>query len=305
MKIGIIGSGVMGSAAANAIALQGIADELVLVDVNQVKAEAQASDLRDAALIKRATRVTHGLIAALSDADIIVLAPGLRQKDSRDRKVLLEANLEIFRDVVPKMLDVAPNAILIVASQPVDSLTMLTTHLVPAAARSHVIGVGTALETLQLRAAIARRLELNPNNVHGYVIGEEGNIGLIVWSSVMVAGMPLETYLKTRNLVWNNFDYQSITDEVVRSNQRVIEAKGSTCFGIGAVICELVTAVMQNARAVFTVSALTDPHGVAYSLPRVIGKNGIEGTLQLPLLAKEQQKLEMTIGDLEANHFVA
>lgn len=305
MKIGIIGAGVMGSAAANALVLKGIADELVLVDVNQAKAEAQASDLRDAALTTRATRVTHGLVQALEGCEVIVLTPGLRQKNNRDRKVLLETNSEIFRDLIPKILEVAPNAVLLVASQPVDTLTLLTTHLVPVEARAKVIGVGTALETLQLRSSIAHRLEMNPENVHGYVIGEEGNIGLIVWSSVTVAGMPLETFLQARGLVWNNYDYQGIADEVLRANQRVIEGKGATFYGIGAVIAQLVEALTRDTRIVFTVSAFTNPYGVAFSLPRLIGKNGIEQTLQLPLSSKEQQKLEMTIGDLEAHHFVA
>lgn len=305
MKVGIVGAGVMGSAAANAIVLRGVADELVLVDINQTKSEAQACDVRDAALTNRATKVTNGLVQELEDADVVVLTAGLRQKNNRDRKLLRESNSEIFRDLIPKVLEVAPKAVLVVASQPVDSLTLLTTHLVPVTARARVIGVGTALETLQLRAAIARRLELNTENVHGYVIGEEGNIGLIAWSSVTVAGMPLETFLSGRGLAWNNFDYQGIADEVVRANQRVIEGKGATFYGIGAVIAQLVEAILRNTKAVFSVSALTDPYGVAFSLPRMIGKKGIEESLHLPLSSKEQQKLEMTISDLEANHFVA
>ena len=295
----------MGSAAANAIVLRGVADELVLVDINQIKCEAQAADVRDAALTNRATRVIYGLVQALEGADVIVLTPGLSQKNNRDRKLLRETNSEIFRDLIPKVLEVAPNAVLVVASQPVDSLTLLTTHLVPAQDHARVIGIGTALETLQLRATIARRLEMNPENVHGYVIGEEGNIGLIAWSSITIAGMPLETFLNQRGLVWNNYDYQGIADEVVRANQRVIEGKGATFYGIGAVIAQLIEAILRDSKAVFSVSALTEPYGVAFSLPRMIGKNGIEQTLRLPLSSKEQEKLEMTISDLEANHFVA
>jgi L-lactate dehydrogenase len=305
MKIGIVGAGVIGSAAANAIVLRGISDEVVLVDVNQAKCEAQAADVRDAALTKRATRVTHGNFKDLKDASLIVLTPGLRQKNGRDRKLLLEANSDIFRKLIPELLVVAPRAVLIVASQPVDALTMLTTQLMPTEASARVIGVGTALETLQLRAAIARKLEVNFENVHGCVIGEEGNIGVIVWSSVTVAGMPLETFLKARNLSWNNFDYQGITDEVVRSNQRVIEGKGVTSYGIGAVIADLSEAILHDTKSVFAVSAVTKPDNVAFSLPRLIGKHGIEETLHLPLSGKEQEKLEMTISDLKANHFVA
>jgi L-lactate dehydrogenase len=305
MKIGIIGAGVIGSAAANAIVLRGISDEVVLVDINQAKSEAQAADVRDAALTKRPTRVTHGSTNDLKDASLIVLTPGLRQKSGRDRKLLLEANSDIFRKLIPELLVVAPRAVLLVAAQPVDALTMLTTQLVPLESSARVIGVGTALETLQLRAAIARKLEVNFENVHGYVIGEEGNIGVIVWSSLTVAGMPLEMFLKARNLSWNNFDYQGITDEVVRSNQRVIEGKGVTSYGICAVIADLSEAILHNTKSVFAVSAVTKPDNVAFSLPRLIGKHGVEETLHLPLSAKEQEKLEMTISDLKANHFVA
>jgi L-lactate dehydrogenase len=305
MKIGIIGAGMIGSAAANAIVLRAICDEVVLVDVNQAKAEAQAADLRDAALTKRATRVNSGKTSDLKDASLIVLTPGSRQKAGRDRKLLLEANSDIYRKLIPELLIVAPRAVLLVASQPVDALTMLTTQLVPTEAQPRVIGVGTALETLQLRAAIARKLEVNFENVHGYVIGEEGNIGIIVWSSVTVAGMPLETFLKARNLTWNNFEFQAITDEVLRSNQRVIEGKGMTSYGIGAVIADLAEAILHNTRSVFAVSAVTKPDNVAFSLPRLLGKHGVEETLHLPLSDKEQEKLEMTISDLKANHFVA
>jgi L-lactate dehydrogenase len=304
MKIGIIGAGAIGSAAANAIVLRGISDEVILVDVNQAKAEAQAADLRDAALTKRATRVSSGNTSDLKDASLIILTPGSRQKNGRDRKLLLEENSELYRKLIPEVLAVAPQAVLLVASQPVDALTMLTTQLVPVDAKARVIGVGTALQTLQLRAAIARKLEVNFENVHGYVIGEEGNIGVIVWSSVIVAGMPLETFLKTRNLTWNNFDHQSLTDEVVRSNQRVIEGKGATSYGIGALLADLSNAILHNTRNVFALSAVTKPGDVAFSLPRLLGKHGVEETLHLPLSENEQQKLEMTISDLKANHFV-
>jgi L-lactate dehydrogenase len=304
-KIGIVGAGMVGSAAANALALRGSCDEIVLVDTDTAKAHAQAVDVAAASFVNRGLKVSSGEYKNLKGAKVVVLAPGMRQHWGRNLKELLENNIEVFRDVVPQVLKHAPNAVLVVATQPVDTLTEFMYSKVDKEHWSKIIGVGTALETLQLRAAIAERIGVGAEHVHGYVIGQEGDAALVVWSDVTVANMPLREYVKSKKIEWNNATQLEINDLVRRSSLRAIDAKGATYYGIGAMIARIVEAVLRDSKLLLTVTAHSAKHGVSLSLPRVIGAEGVLETMELSLSDEEKLKLEALVGALSDENLVA
>jgi L-lactate dehydrogenase len=304
-KIGIVGAGMVGSAAANALALRGSCDEIVLVDKDLEKADAQAIDVAAASFVNHSVKVTSGDFKKLKGAQVVVLAPGMRQQWGRNLKELLENNLEVFREIVPLVLKVAPNAVLIVATQPVDTLTEFVYSVVAREHWSQVIGVGTALETLQLRSALADRIGVGAEHVHGYVIGQEGDAALVVWSDVTVANLPLHEYVKSKDLAWNNATQLEINDLVRRSSLRAIDAKGATYYGIGAMIAKICEAVVHDSKLLLTVSAHSAKHGVSLSLPRVIGAQGIIETLDVTLSSEEQHKFDSLVGALSDENLVA
>jgi L-lactate dehydrogenase len=304
-KIGIVGAGMVGSAVANALALRGSCDEIVLVDKDLEKANAQAIDVAAASFVNHSVKVTSGDFKKLKGAQVVVLAPGMRQQWGRNLKELLENNLEVFREVLPLVLKQAPNAVLIVATQPVDTLTEFVYSVVPREHWSQVIGVGTALETLQLRSAVADRIGVGADHVHGYVIGQEGDAALVVWSDVTVANLPLREYVKSKDLPWNNATQLEINDLVRRSSLRAIDTKGATYYGIGAMITKICEAVLHDSKLLLTVSAHSAKHGVSLSLTRVIGAEGVIETIEMTLSSEEQLKLDALVGALSDENLVA
>ena len=304
-KVAIVGTGLVGSAIANALALRGSCDELLLIDKDGSRAAGQALDILDAAALTRPLEVHSGVYEGLTGAGVVVLALGMRVTESQPRAVVLERNETLFREVIPQVLKYAPDAILIVASQPVDRLTALTAELVGEVGRSRVMGVGTVLETAQLRIALARRLKIHPRHVHGYVLGEEGTAALVAWSGVHIAGVPLEIHVQQRNIPWNTLEREEVTDEVRRSSIRAARGKGAISFGVAAAVARLVEAVLTHSREIYTVTAPVERYGVSVALPRIIGRHGVEETLQVPLEPGEQQALENVIADLRRQSKVA
>jgi L-lactate dehydrogenase len=304
-KIGIVGAGMVGSAVANALALRGACDEIVLVDKDLEKADAQAVDVAAASFVNHSIKVTSGDFKKLKGARVVVLAPGMRQQFGRNLQELLENNQQVFREIVPLVLKHAPNAVLIVATQPVDTLTEFVYSLIERQHWSKVIGVGTALETLQLRALIADRTGVGADHVHGYVIGQEGDAAMVVWSDVTVANLPLLEYVKSKDLKWNDAVQLEIEELVRRSSLRAIAAKGATYYGIGAMISKICESVLHDSKVLLTVSARSAQHGVSLSLPRLIGAQGIIETLDVNLSSEEQHKFDLLIGALSDENLVA
>ncbi len=188
MKIGVVGTGQVGSAAAYAMALTGAATEIVLVDHDPALARAQAEDIAHAVPFASATRVSDGGYPALAGAGIVVIAAGVPQVPGETRLDLLGRNAAVFRDVIARVLDAAPDAILLVASNPVDVMTQVATRLsgLPPA---RVIGSGTILDTARFRWLLGQHLGIAPQSVHAYVLGEHGDSEVLAWSSARAGGV--------------------------------------------------------------------------------------------------------------------
>jgi L-lactate dehydrogenase len=286
MKIGIVGCGFVGSSGAFAIALEGKANDLILVDLNADLARAHAEDILHATPFSQPVRVAAGDYPMLKGADIVVLACGVGQKPGETRLQLLERNVQIFQNVVPRVLEYAPETILLIVSNPVDIMTQVVTKISNLPPK-RVIGSGTILDTARFRTLLAEHLNIAPHSVHAYVLGEHGDSEVLAWSSGKVGGVPLEEFAKQIGRPISHEDKTGIDDGVRQAAYRIIEGKGATYYGIGAGIARIVRAIEDDEGAVLTLSNVEGFGGVSLSLPRVLKATGIEATIQ-PMLSNEE-----------------
>jgi L-lactate dehydrogenase len=298
MKIGIVGSGFVGATAAYALLMRGLGREIVLVDQNAARAQAEADDLFHAVPFAHPLDVRAGDYVDLDGCRVVILTAGVNQQPGETRLQLLERNAAVFRGVVPSVLQHAPEAVLLVATNPVDVMTHLAARYaapfgVPA---GRVIGSGTTLDTARFRALLGRHLGVDPQHVHAYVLGEHGDSEVLAWSAVGVGGIPLAEYCRETGVAVDETDRRRIDEGVRRAAYRIIAGKKATYYGIGSALARIVQAILGDQRAILSVCApLAEAAGVAdvtLSVPRLVGGAGILGTLAVPLDAEEQAQLQ-------------
>jgi len=298
MKVGVIGCGFVGSTAAFAMILTNAVNEVVLIDVNMNLASAQAEDILHATPFTTPVKVFAGNYEDLDGADVVVLACGVGQKPGETRLQLLERNVKIFENVVPKVLRHAQQTILLVASNPVDIITNVTAKIAGMPPQ-RIIGSGTILDTARFRALLGDSLNISPRSVHAYVIGEHGDSEVFVWSSGMVGGIPLAEFAKQVGRPVTQEVMDRIDERVRRAAYRIIEGKGATYYGIGAGISRIVSAIRYDEQVVLTVSApvtdMDDFRGISFSLPRIVGGSGIASTFRPVLSDKEYKAIGKSI----------
>ncbi len=297
MKVGIIGCGYVGSTAAYAITLKGVASELLLIDINSKMAQAHAEDIMHATSFGEPVNVYAGNYPELKGADVVILACGVAQKPGEDRLQLLERNVRIFKTVVPRVLEYAPETILLVTTNPVDIMTLAVTGISGAPANK-VIGAGTILDTARFRSLIGEHLGVAPVSVHAYVLGEHGESEVLVWSGAKVGGVPLSDFAEQIGLPFTDEVKAQIDDGVRNAACRIINGKGATYHGIGAGLAQITQAISDDERRVFTVSSITKGiegfKGISLSLPRIIGKNGVADEIRPALSGDEQRALKLS-----------
>lgn len=300
MKVGIVGTGSVGSSSAYAMLMSGAASELVLIDPDEAMARAQADDLEDATPFGNPVSISANDPARMKDARLVALCCGARQRPGETRLELLGRNAAIFKEVVPKVLDSAPDAILLVVSNPVDVLTDLVNRIsgLPA---GRVFGTGTMLDTARFRARLGTLLGVSPKSIHGYVLGEHGDSEVLIWSTVSVGGIPLETFAHQVGRPLTPEVKATIDDGIRNAAARIILGKGSTFYGIGGAVTQIARAVRDNERSLLTVTAPTPEWGEGapcFSLPRVVGARGIERTNLPALSVVERMDLDRSAGIL-------
>ncbi|QLF68639.1 L-lactate dehydrogenase [Peteryoungia desertarenae] len=290
MKVGIIGAGMVGSSAGYALALMGIAHEIVLVDQNHALAIAQAEDISHAVPFMSSTVVRPGDYEDLQGAGVIIIAAGVSQKPGETRLALLERNTEVFRSVLAAVLPIAPDAILLIASNPVDIMTQISTRI-SGLPPGRVIGSGTILDTARFRSLVGRYLGISPQSVHAYVLGEHGDSEVLAWSSAKAGSISLESFSRQIGVPLTEALKSEIDDGVRNAAYKIIKGKGATYYGIGAGLARIIKAIVQDQRDVLSVSIVTPDvvgvEDVALSIPRVIGAAGVVADL-FPDLADEE-----------------
>ena len=291
MKVGIVGTGMVGSAAAYAIALRGGASELVLVDHIAALARAQAEDIAHAVPFAHPCQVRAGDYAALAGAGVVILSAGVAQKAGESRLDLLARNKAVFGEVVARVMQAAPEAILVIASNPVDLMTDVAAK-VSGLPLGRVIGSGTILDTARFRALLGAHLGIAAQSVHAYVLGEHGDSEVLVWSSARAGAESVASFGAQMGAPVTEDVRARIDTGVRRAAYSIIEGKGATWFGIGAGLARIVQAISADQRAVLSVSMPTARFGVSLSLPRVIGAAGVRADLRPELSAEEEAALE-------------
>lgn len=294
MKAGIVGCGFVGSTAAYTLVLRGLVSELVLIDVNAKAARAHAEDILHATPFARAVRVVAGDYSLLDRADVVILCCGVGQRQGETRLQLLERNFAVFSTVVGQVLRYAKDAILLVASNPVDIMTHITLKL-SGLPPQKVIGSGTILDTARFRALLGEHLGVSPSSIHAYVLGEHGDSEVLAWSSAKVGGVPIGDFARQVGHDLTGEVRDRITDGVRRAAYSIIEGKGATYFGIGAGIAHVIHTIRDDERRILTVSGLTgdvaESKGTCLSLPRLIGAGGIMAELEPDLSDAEREGL--------------
>lgn len=297
MKVGIVGTGMVGATAAYALVMQGIGRQIVLVDLNKERAAAEAADLLHAVPFAHALKISSGDYPDLAGCRVVIIAAGVSQRSGETRLELLERNAGVFRQIVPSILEHAPDAILVVSSNPVDVMTHVTAiyaeeHGVPS---QRVIGSGTTLDTARFRALLGECLGVDATHIHGYVIGEHGDSEVITWSLTNVGNLPLEEFSRRQGITLDDAVRREIDDQVRGAAYQIIEGKGATYYGIGSALARIVNVILRDQRAILTVCTRTaDIAGVqdvTASLPQLLGGDGVLATFALPLSEAEEAAL--------------
>jgi L-lactate dehydrogenase len=291
MKIGIVGCGFVGSSGAFAIALVGAATELVLVDLDADLARAHAEDILHATPFSESVRITAGDFSALWDAGLVVLACGVGQKPGESRLALLERNVNVFQTVVPRVLEYAPDTILLIVSNPVDIMTQVVSKISGLPSK-RVIGSGTILDTARFRTLLGEYLGLSPRSVHAYVLGEHGDSEVLAWSNSKIGGVPVIEFAEQIDRRITDDIKAKIDDGVRNAAYSIIDGKGATYYGIAAGIARIAKAIRDDEGAMLTLSNIEGMNGVCLSLPRVLNSKGIETTIHPTLSIQEKEALQ-------------
>jgi L-lactate dehydrogenase len=287
----------VGSTAAYALVMQGVGREVVLVDKNTERAQAEADDIFHAVPFAHSLRVRAGDYAELAGSRVVILAAGVSQRPGETRLQLLERNAAIFRQIVPQVLEQAPEAILVVATNPVDVMTHLAAryageHGVPS---GRVFGSGTTLDTARFRVLLGRHLGVDPQHVHAYVIGEHGDSEVLTWSLATVGGMPLREFSRQHGIDMGESVRSEIDHRVRDAAYSIIQGKGATYYGIGAALSRIVDAILRDRRSILTVctqeAKVVDVCDVTISLPHLVGGDGVLASFPLPLSQEEEAAL--------------
>jgi len=289
MKIGIVGAGAVGATTAYALVMRGVGREIVLVDINKERAHAEADDILHAVPFANPLHVSAGDYADLAGCGVVVLTAGVGQKPGESRLQLLERNAAIFGDIVPQIFRHARDAVLIVATNPVDVMTHLAARLaadfdVP---RGRVIGTGTMLDTARFRSLLGRHLGVDAYHVHAYVLGEHGDSEVLAWSEVSIGGIPLIEFCVEQGEEVDETTRHRIDDQVRNAAYHIIEGKGATYYGIGSAIARLVNVILHDQRSILTVCAPVDEVAgvpdVTVALPNLVGGKGVISNCLFPL----------------------
>ena len=304
-KISVIGAGSVGATVANDLMVQGIASEIVLVDVNKNKAFGEAMDIYQGAPYNSPAIVRSGDYPEVAGSDIVVITCGIARKPGMTRLDLAQTNVNIIKDVAKNTVQYAPNAIYVIVSNPVDVLTYVF-HKVSGLPENQIIGSGTILDTSRLQSELAKRFHISPKNVHAHVYGEHGDSSFVPWSLATIANNHLDDYKDSSpdkdRINWNR-NYEEIEEFVKKSGGIVIENKGATFYAVAMSVCHICKCIFNGAGTALTVSTMM--HGeygvedVCLSTLALVGSDGVHTKITSPLTPEETEKMRLSAQKLK------
>jgi L-lactate dehydrogenase len=294
-KVVIVGAGAVGSTFAYALAQNGLADEIALIDLNRELAEGQVLDLIHGLPFLPTVKIYQGEKSDYTDAHVIVLTAGAKQRAGESRLDLLQRNAAIVESTVDDVVGQHSQAVIVVVSNPVDVLTHVAQER-SGWPRGRVIGSGTVLDSARFRYLLSHHCEIDVHNVHAYVLGEHGDSELAAWSMTHLAGIPIDKYCRICGKCSDWMAERREMEQVVRrSAYHIIDYKGATYFAVGLALVRIVGAILRNERSVLTVStALDGEYGLAdvsLSVPSIVSQGGVERILEADLSPEELEAL--------------
>jgi L-lactate dehydrogenase len=302
MKIGIVGAGRVGCACALAAVTRGSARSIVIVDRTRKRAKAVAADLRYGSPLCPKTSVVDGDYDDLAEAELVMITAGINEKDGgatdrsdpRGRLRLLEKNAEIYRDIVPKIVQAAPRAVILVVTDPPDPLADIART---SAGHDRVLSTGTFLDSLRFRVHLAEHFDVDANQVEAQVIGEHGTSQVFLWSAARIAGVPVGKLIEERGETLDAVRKQ-VEDNVRYANITIIEGNDASQFGIGIVSARIAEMVLRDERAVVPIGSYHARFGVTLSLPSIIGRGGVIRSFEPEMSREEAQALMLGAANL-------
>lgn len=305
-KITIIGAGSVGATIAYTLAMDNNrVSEIVLIDINQEKVEGEVMDIAQGTFFRNPVSIVGGDYEDAKDSDIVIITSGIARKPGQTRIELAQTNVNILKQIAPKITAVAPNAKYIIVSNPVDIMTYVFTKIsgIP---EKNIIGSGTILDTARLRYGLSEHYKIAQKNIHAYVFGEHGDSSFVPWSCADVSGAPLDQYaeLMKDKIEFTELDKEGMVEYVHKSGGQIIAKKGATFYAVSASVCQLCGLLLASSDSVATVSTLM--HGeygiedVCVSVLTLVGPDGVKGKMPVKLTEEEIARLEKSANALKA-----
>jgi L-lactate dehydrogenase len=296
MKVGIIGAGGVGSATLLSLVMRGVACQVVVLDKNQERAKGVVADLQYGATLSPAVELLAGDYSDLAGAVLVIVTAGINEKaggatdrsDPAGRLKLLDINAGVYRDIIPRVVAIAPQALILVVTDPPDPLADLSREL---AGHERVLSSGTFLDSLRFRLHLARRLKVNPMYVEAQVVGEHGTSQVFLWSSARVGGTPIAELLERSGQSLDEFR-KNVEQDVRFANITIIEGTGASQLGIGMVTARIAESILRDEHAIIPIGSYNPKYGATISLPSVLGRQGITQILDPEMSDDELQKFQ-------------
>ncbi|MBD3948636.1 L-lactate dehydrogenase [Tuanshanicoccus lijuaniae] len=300
-KIILVGDGAVGSSFAFATVTQNIGRELGIIDINYQKTEGDALDLSSALAFTSPKKIYAATYEDCHDADIVVITAGAAQKPGETRLDLVHKNLNIFKGIIKSIVDSGFNGIFLIAANPVDVLTYATWKF-SGFPKERVIGSGTSLDTARFRQRIAELVNVDARNVHGYILGEHGDTEFPVWSHANIGGLQIAEWVKRHPEV-DEEELVNMFFKVRDAAYEIIEKKGATYYGIAVALASICKAILDDNKAIFPLSVYLDGEygqkDIFIGAPAVIGRQGIESVIEIPLNDAESERMDLSAKTLK------
>ena len=301
-KITVIGAGSVGSTIAYTLSNQNVASEIVLIDINKEKVEGEVMDIAQGTCFRDPISIIAGEYEDAKDSDIVIITSGIARKPGQTRIELTQTNVNILKSITPEIVKVAPHALYIIVSNPVDIITKIS-----GLPENQIIGSGTILDSARLRCGLSEHLNVAQNNIHAYVFGEHGDTSFIPWTGAYVSGVSLDEYYdiaKSMGKEVKEVDKDAMLEYVQKSGGQIIKRKGATFYAVSASVCKLCSILSASSDSITTVSSMM--HGeygiddVCLSTLTLVGPNGIQGKVPMRMNKKEIEQLHKSADALKA-----
>ena len=302
-KVAMVGCGSAGAASCFALMQSGLFTEMVLIDAYPEKAEGEAMDIAQGLTFSRPMKIYAGTYDDLADAAIIIVTAAASQRRDDTRLDLVKKNVAIFKNVIPEIAKRNSEGIMLVVANPVDILTYAALKI-SGWAEGRILGIGTVLDTARLRYLLSEKLNVDARNIHAYMVGEQGNGEVTIWSSATVSGIPIREFCEMRGYPDPTDYFEEVSREVRTSNDVITRRKKAAYYGIAMGVRRVCEAIVRDEKAVLPVSSLMygafDIDGLALSMPAIVGKDGVECLVPLEMSEDELDELRKTAATVKA-----